>query len=362
MIVDGRADSSIASAVSALRAGELVGMPTETVYGLAANAEDANAVAKVFALKGRPAEHPLIVHVAGAADATHFADQVPAFAQALMDRFWPGPLTLILRRRPAVASQAAGGQVSIGLRCPSHPVAQAMLKACAQAGMKGLAAPSANLFGRISPTAAAHVLAELGQDLLVLDGGACEVGIESTIIDCTRARPVLLRPGGIGRELIERACGQSLAQEQELAQGAGPVGNTGQAGAQAAPRASGTLETHYAPSAKLRLMDAKSLQRALDLLGNDIDAANTVTAPGTHGRASYVKATIAVYSRSVLASRSATIIRRRMPDDAAETARQLFAVLRGFDEQGVKLIWVETPPDEPEWEGVRDRLRRAAAA
>jgi L-threonylcarbamoyladenylate synthase len=362
VIVDGRAESSIALAVLALRAGEPVGMPTETVYGLAADAENSSAVAKVFALKGRPAEHPLIVHLAGAADATHFADQVPAFARVLMERLWPGPLTLILRRRPAVAGQAAGGQDSIGLRCPSHPVAQALLKACAQAGVKGLAAPSANLFGRISPTAAAHVLAELGPDLLVLDGGACEVGIESTIVDCTRARPVLLRPGAIGRATIEKTCGQALAEEHELAQGAGQAGGSSPAGTQAAPRASGTLQTHYAPRAKLRLMDAKSLQRALHLLGDDIDAANKAQAPGVPGLAGQGKATIAVYSRAVLASRSATIIRRRMPDDAGETAKQLFAVLRGFDEQGVKLIWVETPPDEPEWEGVLDRLRRAAAS
>jgi L-threonylcarbamoyladenylate synthase len=258
---------------------------------------------------------------------------VPDFARRLMERFWPGPLTLILPRRAAVATAAAGGQVSIGLRCPSHPVAQALLQACAASGMPGLAAPSANQFGRVSPTTAAHVSAELGPQLLVLDGGACEVGIESTIVDCTRARPVLLRPGAIGRAAIESAGGLALAEAQELEQ--------------MAPRASGTLEVHYAPRAKLRLMDARSLQKALDMLGSDIDASG---------------ARIATYSRAVLASRSATLIRRRMPDDATEAARQLFAVLRQFDDQGVKLIWVETPPATPEWEGVRDRLQRAAAA
>ena len=198
--------------------------------------------------------------------------------------------------------------------------------------------------------------ADLGQDLLVLDGGACEVGIESSIVDCTRARPVLLRPGLISRARIEAACGESLADELDMAQQAG----------QNAPRASGTLEAHYAPRAKLRLMDAKSLQRALDLLGSDIDAARqagkaSAAAGSASSGAGAGKATIAVYSRAVLASRSATIIRRRMPDDAAETAKQLFAVLRGFDDQGVMLIWVEMPPDEPQWEGVRDRLQRAAA-
>ena len=358
MILDGRVESSVAQAVHVLREGGLVGMPTETVYGLAANAEDVQAVAKVFVRKGRPAEHPLIVHVAQAAQASHFAADAPLFAQRLMDQLWPGPLTLILPRRAGVAQAAAGGQNSIGLRCPSHPVAQALLRACVIEGIHGLAAPSANLFGRISPTAAAHVQADLGQDLLVLDGGACEVGIESSIVDCTRARAVLLRPGLISRARIEAACGESLADELDMAQQAG----------QNAPRASGTLEAHYAPRAKLRLMDAKSLQRALDLLGGDIDATrqpgtvSAATRNASTGGSGADQATIAVYSRAVLASRSPGILRRRMPDDAVETARQLFAVLRGFDDQGVKLIWVETPPDEPQWEGVRDRLQRAAAA
>ena len=362
MILDGHLESSIAMAVQALRAGDLVSIPTETVYGLAANAEDAQAVVKIFTYKGRPAEHPLIVHVAQAAQALHFAAAVPPFAQRLMDQLWPGPLTLILPRRAGVAEAAAGGQNSIGLRCPSHPVARALLQACAREGIHGLAAPSANLFGRISPTTAAHVQADLGQDLLVLDGGACEVGIESSIVDCTREWPVLLRPGGISRAHIEAACGHSLVDPLQAEQEAG----------QAAPRASGTLEAHYAPRAKLRLMDAKSLQRALDLLGSDIDAAGQSgratgaasgsASSGAAGRTGAGKSTIAIYSRAVLASRSPGILRRRMPDDAVETAKQLFAVLRGFDDQGVKLIWVETPPEEPAWEGVRDRLLRAAAA
>ncbi len=333
MICDGQDPIVIAAAVRALLAGELVGVPTETVYGLAANAEDDRAVAKVFALKGRPAAHPLIVHLAQAGDVGHFAAAVPAFAQSLSARFWPGPLTLILPRRPAVAAAAAGAQNSIGLRCPSHPVAQTLLQACREAGLMGLAAPSANQFGRLSPTSAAHVESEFGPDLLVLDGGACDFGIESSIVDCTRGAPVLLRPGAISTEQIEQACGMALAASADI-------------GA-AAPRAPGTLEVHYAPRAKLRLMDAQSLQRALDLLGNDIDASD---APR-----------IAVYARAVLASRSSTLIRRRMPHDAVETARQLFAVLRSLDDQNVKLIWVETPPDTPDWDAVRDRLQRAAA-
>ena len=186
---------------------------------------------------------------------THFAASVPDFAQQLMQAFWPGPLTLILPRRAGVGAAAAGGQDSIGLRCPSHPVAQAVLRACAAQGVHGLAAPSANRFGRVSPTTAAHVQAEFGDDLLVLDGGACDVGIESTIIDCTRGAPVLLRPGGISRAQVEAACGQALRSKDELD---APD-----------PRASGTLEAHYAPAAPVRLMDAKALQTALDLLGAD---------------------------------------------------------------------------------------------
>jgi L-threonylcarbamoyladenylate synthase len=340
MIVEGLAPHSIEAAVRVIRAGQLLGMPTETVYGLAANACDEAAVAKIFQAKGRPAEHPLIVHVLGAAQVPHFAQQVPDFARALMQAFWPGPLTLILPRRDGMAAAAAGGQNSIGLRCPSHPVAQALLKACLEPvdgePVWGLAAPSANQFGRVSPTTAAHVLGEFGESLLILDGGACSVGIESTIVDCTRGAPVVLRPGAISRCQVEAVAQQLPPQDKQL-----PTPSA------TAPRASGTLEAHYAPRAKVRLMDERSLQTALDLLGADLDSANTV---------------IATYSRAVLRSPSSKLIRRRMPDDAGATAQQLFAVLREFDAQGARLIWVETPPDTPEWEGVRDRLERAAAA
>ncbi len=191
---------ALAEAAATLRAGGLVGLPTETVYGLAADATNPTAVAKIFAAKGRPSDHPLIVHVADAGGVGHFAASVPGFAQRLMAAFWPGPLTLILPRRPEVAAAAAGGQDSVGLRCPAHPVAQALLRACAEMGVPGLAAPSANLFGRVSPTTAAHVLGEFGSDLLVLDGGPCRVGIESTIVDCSRGVPVLLRPGQLTPE------------------------------------------------------------------------------------------------------------------------------------------------------------------
>jgi len=343
------APDSIAVCADAIRAGELMGLPTETVYGLGADADNATAVAKVFAAKGRPADHPLIVHVAsfdgGMGGVAHFAQQVPAFAQQLMSAFWPGPLTLILPRRDGVGAAAAGGQNSIGLRCPDHPVAQAVLSAlrkpaAGQDVVWGIAAPSANRFGRVSPTTAAHVQSELGDALPILDGGPCDVGIESTIIDCTRGAPVLLRPGAITGTQVEQACGRKLLSKEELLaqEQRGLV----------APKASGTLESHYAPHAKVRLMDAKALQTALDMLGNDLPKGES-------------RATIAVYARTPLKSKSKQVLLRTMPGDAAVAAHELFSLLREFDDAGVKLIWVETPPSGMAWDGVRDRLQRASA-
>jgi L-threonylcarbamoyladenylate synthase len=253
---------------------------------------------------------------------------MPLFAARLIKAFWPGPLTVILPRKPGVGAAAAGGQDSIGLRCPSHPVALAFLKACLDQGVSGVAGPSANRFGRVSPTTAQHVQQEFGDALLVLDGGPCAVGIESSIVDCTRGRPVLLRPGVLTRDQLEAACGENLL---DVGQAAGD-----------APRASGTLESHYAPNASVRLMDAKAIQTALDLLG--ADAAN-----------------IAVYARTIVRIKSEKVLYRRMQDDALAAAQQLFAVLRGFDDQGIRLIWIETPSPAPEWDGVRDRLGRASA-
>ena len=331
MILDGTLDASVKAAAEALQQGKLLGLPTETVYGLAADSDNDAAVAQIFTAKGRPANHPLIVHVADAAAITRYAKQVPVFAQQLIDAFWPGPLTLILPRLPDAAKASTGGQDSVGLRCPSHPVAHAVLVACQQLSppVWGVSAPSANKFGRVSPTTAQHVAAEFGDDLLVLDGGACEVGIESTIVDCTRGVPVLLRPGAITRDDIQRACGQRPLSKEELS------ANT--------PRASGTLLAHYAPNAKVRLMDGKQLQAALDVLGAD-------------GK------NIAIYHRSPLKCASAAIHLRLMPQQALATAHELFGVLRDFDDIGAKLIWIETPPDTADWEGVLDRLQRASAA
>ena len=331
MILDGKLDASVQAAAETLQAGQLLGLPTETVYGLAADCDNDAAVAQIFTAKGRPANHPLIVHVADAAAITRYAKEVPVFAQQLIDAFWPGPLTLILPRLPGAAKASTGGQDSVGLRCPSHPVAHAVLKACQQLNppVWGVSAPSANKFGRVSPTTAQHVAAEFGDDLLVLDGGACEVGIESTIVDCTRGVPVLLRPGAITRDDIERACGQRPLSKEEL------VAHT--------PRASGTLLAHYAPNAKVRLMDAKQLQSALDILGAD-------------GK------NIAIYHRSPLKPGTNNMLLRRMPDAPLAVAHELFGMLRNFDDWGAKLIWIETPPESADWEGVADRLQRAAAA
>ena len=331
MLLRGDDPLSIARAADHLAAGELVAFPTETVYGLGARADDDAAVARIFAAKGRPADHPLIVHVADAASARAFAADWPALAARMAQALWPGPLTLIVPRAAGLAGVAAGGQDTIALRCPSHSLAHALLVAAAERGVPGVAAPSANRFGRISPTTAAHVQAEFGDTLTVLDGGACSVGIESAIVDCTRGVPVLLRPGALTRELLEAAAGEPLRERDD-----------------AAPRASGTLASHYATQARLRLMPALALRDALGLLAGTLPAQ-----PGA--------ARLAVYSRTVRPPGGAGLAFRTMPATARAAAHELFAVLRELDALGVALIWVEQPPDDPEWDGVRDRLQRAAA-
>lgn len=326
-ILDASSQDAIERAADALAAGEVVAIPTETVYGLAVDAAEPQAVRKLFALKERPAAHPLPVLVADAAAAQHFAASVPPAAEKLMAAFWPGALTLVLPRRDGVADEAAGGQSSIALRSSSHPATQRLLAACAARGIQGLACPSANRFGRISSTQAAHVAAEFGDALPVLDGGACSVGIETSIVDCTREPLVLLRPGAVARDAIERIAGSALIGRDALPKSAQEEAQAG----------------HYAPRAKVRLMDGKMLKTALELLG--AQAKN-----------------IAVWARAPLQSASSQLVLRRMPDDAQAAAHELFAVLRGFDDAGVKLIWVQEPPAGSAWDAVRDRLRRAAAA
>ena len=312
----------IIEAVRRLEAGELVGVPTETVYGLAADAENPDAVAKIYAAKGRPADHPVIVHVHRQADLGHWAAEVPEAARRLAAAFWPGPLTLILPRRPGVAQACAGGQDTIGLRCPSHPVAQAVL-ALFKGGQGGLAAPSANRFGRISPTTAAHVRAELGDSLLVLDGGACAVGIESTIVDCTAQPPRILRPGQLQAADLAAALGVT---EQELLR---PT--------EGSPRVAGALPAHYAPRTPLLLRS-----------GADIDADWPAWAAGIGVLALHPSPT----------GPSANWV--ALPADATIYARELYAAMRALDVGGFRQIWVESVPLTADWLALRDRLGRAA--
>lgn len=332
---------AVQRAAERLARGRLVAFPTETVYGLGARADDDGAVAGIFAAKGRPSDHPLIVHVQDADAALAFAADVPVVARRLMACFWPGPLTVIVPRAPGLGRAAAGGQDTIGLRCPDHPVALDLLRRAHALGVAGVAAPSANRFGRISPTRAEHVLGEfVDDDLWVLDGGPCEVGIESAIVDCSRAHPVLLRPGRLTRAELESVAGQAIAWSRP------------EAPDPRAPRASGTLLAHYAPRAKLRLMDEEGLIRALDDL--------VPVLAGWHSPLPKV----AVYSRSAWAHRPVQpgVVMKVMPAQAGPAAHDLFADLRDMDALGVEQIWAEAPPADPAWDGVRDRLMRAAAA
>ena len=317
----------VRQAAQALSRGELIGLPTETVYGLAADALNPKAVAAIFRAKGRPADHPLIVHVSDPAQVAFFASSVPVFASRLMAAFWPGPLTLILPRLAGLADSAAGGHATIALRCPSHPMALALLQAALDLGVQGVAAPSANLFGRVSPTTAAHVR-EAFSELLVLDGGACDIGIESTIVDCSRGYPMLMRPGMLSQSQLSAACGvQVLSAASHLAD----------PGPQTSPASPGTLVSHYAPRARLRLLSAEQMASRLPTAGDSL----------------------AVWARSSLAIPSGVRC-LSMPTDAASCAHDLFAQLRAMDALGVQEIWVETPPLGEAWDGVRDRLKRAS--
>ena len=338
----GLSSTLIDQAAQALARGDLVAFPTETVYGLGARADDDAAVAKIFAAKGRPADHPLIVHVVDAAAAHPFASEMPEVAVRLMAAFWPGPVTIIVPRRAGIAQASAGGQDSIGLRCPAHPMARALLEAASALGVKGVAAPSANRFGRVSPTTASHVRDEFGPGLLVLDGGACEVGIESAIVDCTRGWPVLLRPGVLTRQELEQAAGQPLRDSD------------GQS-----PRASGTLESHYAPGCRVRVLEGRTIEAAL------AHSALPVVALYSHRRPSGLAAGEG--------APQPVVVWRPMAEDPRAVAQDLFAALRDLDAQvqgkvgvvdggqGGGEIWVQAPPADAAWDGVRDRLRRAAA-
>ena len=322
-------DADYTRAVELLCAGELVGLPTETVYGLGADAGNPAAVAKIFTAKGRPADHPLIVHLAGHDAVEQWAEQVPAVAWELMETFWPGPLTLILKKQAWVPDAVTGGQDTVGLRVPGHPVALELLRRFARAktGPAGIAAPSANRFGRISPTTAAHVAEELGASVpLILDGGPCKVGIESTIVDCSRGEPVVLRPGHIAPVHLEAVLGRC------------PVIET----ASGAPRVSGSLAAHYAPQTPMRLVAS---QRLLDFL-------NAQRHKGDR---------CGVIGHSQPPQAGMPHLWRMLPADPVGYAHDLYAALREMDQAGVSLIAVEALPEDPAWAAVADRLRRAAA-
>ncbi len=313
---------AIARAAGLLRAGLLVAFPTETVYGLGADAANPDAVARIFAAKGRPADHPVIVHIASAAAIGHWARDVPDGARRLADAFWPGPLTMVLPRAAHVSDLVTGGQDSVGLRVPSHPVARALLDAFGG----GIAGPSANRFGRISPTTARHVVDDLGEAVaMTLDGGACAVGIESTIVAFTTATgaPVLLRPGGIGIDALARVLGVVP----------GAPGAT-------APRASGTLAAHYAPRTRATLVAADALHAEIRLLA------------GRDER-------IAVLAHSVARPGDFAGVWRVAPADPVRYAHDLYASLRALDDAKADVILVEAVPGDSAWLAVRDRLARA---
>jgi L-threonylcarbamoyladenylate synthase len=308
--------NEIRRAAEILRAGGLVAFPTETVYGLGADASSAAAVARLYAVKGRPADHPVIVHFVAAEPAFTWTRDAGSAAHKLAARFWPGPLTLVLKRSALAKDFVTGGEDTIGVRVPAHPVAHALLEAFGG----GIAAPSANRFGRVSPTTAAHVRADLGADVeLVLEGGASEVGIESTIVDLSRGAPVLLRPGRITREEMEAALGERVALR----------------GADA-PKHPGGLERHYAPATPVRLVPSHSLDREIAALG--------------------ARAAVLAFSRPD----ERVDYWLRMPRDAEGYARKLYAALRELDSAGCDRILVEAPPHEPAWQAVLDRLQRAA--
>ena len=321
------ADSAdIVRAADLLRAGDLVAFPTETVYGLGADARNPTAVGNIFRAKGRPADHPLIVHLADIASLPHWAIDIPASAYALAAAFWPGPLTLILQRHPSVIDAISGGQDTIGLRIPNHPLALQLLREFNRhLPGGGLAAPSANRFGRISPTTAAHVREELGESVAaILDGGPCAVGIESTILDLSGTMPRILRPGRIGVDEIRRVLGASPAEKSP----------------QTAPRVSGSLDAHYAPRTPLRLVAAADLHAEVD-------------------RALQSGVRLAVLSTHADPQR-ARLVWQRVGTDSREFARQLYAELRRLDACACDLILVEIPAADAIGHAVMDRLRRAA--
>ncbi|MBB5189771.1 L-threonylcarbamoyladenylate synthase [Silvimonas terrae] len=324
MTVSAAQQEQIDLAIAHLRAGGLVGLPTETVYGLAADADNPEAVRSIFALKGRPADHPVIVHIAGVAQLADWAQNIPDAAFKLAGAFWPGPLTLILQRQPHVPDAVTGGQDTVGIRAPSHPLAHALLK---QFG-GGIAAPSANRFGHVSPTTAQHVRDEFGDDLsLVLEGGPCDIGVESTIVGLTGEQPTLLRPGGVPREAIEALLGMPLIHHQKS--------DT------AKVRVSGLLDSHYSPRTPLVTGAAKVVDDQAYLAFERGQRVVLVTCGGRD---------IPICGIDVL----------NLPADPQTYAQQIYDTLRQLDRKSYHTIFLELPPHTAPWLAVQDRLHRAA--
>ncbi len=334
--------NTIEHAVDVLEGGGLVAFPTETVYGLGADANNPQAIESIYAAKGRPSHHPVIVHIAKPADLWRWVttDQLSqVLAQRLSDAFWPGPLTLICRRDPSVPAAVSGGQDTIGVRCPAHPVAQALLNAFAHRRgneRSGIAAPSANRFGQVSPTRRQHVVHEftdrVAAGMPVLEGGNSAVGIESTIVDVSRVNQgqgvVLLRPGGIDAQAIEAIIGEPLQAPNDQA-----------------PRVSGSLKAHYAPHTPLQLLDVA-----------------TLSSVSSHDRQAVVLRACELERLPTAMRNQSNITIVTMPDDPLPYAQALYARLRDLDQDGfTKLVWINVPPGQA-WDAIRDRLTRAAAA
>ena len=315
--------TAMVDAAANLLAGNLVAFPTETVYGLGADACNADAVARIYSVKGRPADHPLIVHV-GSMDALgDWAADVPGYAISLARDFWPGPMTLIMKRSELAGDFVTGGQDTVGVRVPDHPVALGLLEAFARVGGKGVAAPSANRFGNVSPTTAQAVADELSDYLgsadQILDGGPCQVGVESTIIDCTGDLPRILRPGAVTAEMIEESTGLSIGES---------VVADGSAVDEKEIRVSGSLDSHYAPEAKVVLDQSPVAGQGF------IAMADVATPDG--------------------------VVRLAAPKSDEEFARVLYAALRAADEQGLQTVVVAQPAGDRIAIAIRDRLKRAA--
>ena len=313
--------NDIAQAVTALASGKLCAIPTETVYGLAANALDESAVARVFAAKERPADHPLIVHVASASDVSEWITELPQWAIDLTNAVWPGPLTIVGPRTALASNSVTGNQDTVAVRVPSHPIAQELLQQLKANGVKGVVAPSANRFGHVSPTSAAHVLADLGEYLeangdLILDGGDCEVGVESTIVLATGSQPVILRPGAVTAADIKRITGVEVSDETTNA-----------------PRVSGALDSHYSPTAQVILIaDASDIE--LESNAGFLALAKTQTPAG--------------------------LIRLATPATIEDFAHELYSSLRSGDDLKLKTIYVVPPSGDGLAQAINDRLQRAA--